>query len=164
VARVANRGNGQAASADAIEEALQLFRAGGGRITTARRLILTCLLAGEHPRTAADLASEVQALAPDVHISTIYRNLEELERFGLVAHAHLGHGPATYYLATQAHGHFVCRACGAVIEVPAQLFGALSEAAKLTYDFEIEPDHFAILGLCTSCITSGQPERLADGR
>ena len=37
--------------------------------------------------------------APDVHLSTIYRNLEELEHLGLISHSHLGHGPSSYLLA-----------------------------------------------------------------
>ena len=61
-------------------------------------------------RTAEELGAEVQAIAPDVHMSTIYRNLDDLERLGVVVHAHLGHGPATYHLAAGAHGHFVCEA------------------------------------------------------
>jgi Fe2+ or Zn2+ uptake regulation protein len=35
----------------------------------------------------------VQAEAPDVHLSTVHRNLEELERLGVVTHVHLGDGP-----------------------------------------------------------------------
>ena len=138
-------------SADRVETALQLLRAHGGRLTTSRRLLLGCLFASNEHRTAEELLSEVQSLAPDIHISTIYRNLEQLERLGVVVHAHLGHGPATYHLATEAHGHLVCESCGAVFEAPGRLFGSLARAAQTNYGFTVDPRHFAVLGQCVRC-------------
>lgn len=138
-------------STDSVEHVLGLLRSQGGRVTTSRRLLLQCLFeAGAH-RTAEELAAEVQASAPDVHLSTIYRNLDELERLGVVVHAHLGHGPATYHLATETHGHLVCESCGAMLEAPEDLFGALARAAARQYGFTIDPRHFAVLGHCATC-------------
>ena len=74
---------------------------------------------------------EVQAEDPDIHLSTIYRNLEELERLGVVVHSHFGHGPATYHLASSVHGHFVCEQCGTLIEAPDSFFDGLTKAAPV---------------------------------
>jgi Fe2+ or Zn2+ uptake regulation protein len=136
---------------DSVEEVLRLLRSHGGRVTTSRRLLLQCLFEGRAHRTAEELAAQVQASAPDVHLSTIYRNLEELERLGVVVHAHLGHGPATYHLATETHGHLVCESCGAMLEAPQDLFGALARAASHDFGFTIDPRHFAVLGHCAAC-------------
>jgi Fur family transcriptional regulator, ferric uptake regulator len=136
---------------DRVEEALDLLRARGGRITTSRRLLLQRLFETSAHRTAEDLAAEVQASAPDVHLSTIYRNLDELERLGVVVHAHLGHGPATYHLASDSHGHFVCESCGGMSEAPAALFGQLAKSARSRFGFRIDPRHFAVLGQCAAC-------------
>jgi len=134
-----------------FERVIDRLRARGRRITTPRRLLLHCLLEGpEHP-TAEDLAAEVHARAPDVHLSTIYRNLHDLERLGVVVHAHLGHGPATYHLAPVGHGHLVCAHCGGTVEVPAELFASLAEAARQRFGFCVDPAHFAVLGTCRSC-------------
>jgi Fur family transcriptional regulator, ferric uptake regulator len=140
-----------APDSDPVDEVLELLRAHGGRITTSRRLLVRCLFEESGHRSAEELASEVQTLAPDVHVSTIYRNLDELERLGVVVHAHLGHGPAIYHLASETHGHLVCEACGLMIEAPADLFGALGDAARSNYGFAIDPRHFAVLGQCSSC-------------
>jgi Fur family transcriptional regulator, ferric uptake regulator len=143
--------------ADPVEEVLDLLRAHGGRVTTSRRLLLGCLFRGRRHRTAEELAAEVQASAPDVHLSTIYRNLDELERLGVVVHAHLCHGPATYHLATETHGHFVCETCGTMLEAPEDLFGTLAVAAERDYGFRIDPRHFAVLGHCAVCAPSAKP-------
>ena len=75
-------------------------------------------------------AEAVPRAAPDVHVSTIYRNLEELEELGVIAHSHLGHGPSSYLLASHAHAHFVCSECGAMIEAPDDIFRGLARAAE----------------------------------
>ncbi|MHB2028679.1 MAG: Fur family transcriptional regulator [Acidimicrobiales bacterium] len=134
-----------------IEEVLDLVREHGGRVTTSRRNLLRCLFDNTTHRTAEELAAEVQKLTPDVHLSTIYRNLDELESLGVVVHAHLGHGPATYHLASDSHGHLVCEQCGATFEAPEELFDELVAAAQRTLRFEVDVRHFSVLGRCGDC-------------
>ncbi len=134
-----------------VEDVLQRLRARGSRVTTPRRLLVESLVDARGHRTAEELAAEVQARAPDDHMSTIYRNLDELERLGVVVHAHLGHGPATYHLTPAAHGHLVCELCGVTVEAPDELFRSLAQAARSRFGFEIDPLHFAVLGRCEAC-------------
>jgi Fur family ferric uptake transcriptional regulator len=138
-------------NAGTVEEVLTLLRAQGCRITSSRRLLLHALFDAPGDRTAEDIADEVHSRAPDINLSTIYRNLDELERLGVVVHAHLGHGPATYHLATLAHGHLVCEQCGAVLEAPEDVFQELSRTAKTRFGFDVHPYHFAVLGRCRNC-------------
>ena len=136
---------------DAIEDVLALVRRHGGRATPARRLLLNALFGSRDHRSAEDLAAEVHALAPDVHLSTIYRNLEELERLGVIDSTRLGNGPATYHLASAAHGHLVCEKCGTMIEVPDEIFADLVRLAVTDYGFTINPHRFAVTGRCAEC-------------
>jgi Fe2+ or Zn2+ uptake regulation protein len=140
-----------ASGATSVDEALALLRAAGGRVTPSRRLLVQALFDTHGHHSAEELALAVQARAPDVHLSTIYRNLEELERLGVIVHAHLGHGPATYHLTSVAHGHFVCEGCGATIEAPDQVFRGLARTARAEFGFTIDPHHFAVLGRCAAC-------------
>ncbi|MBV9099543.1 MAG: transcriptional repressor [Candidatus Dormibacteraeota bacterium] len=138
-------------SGDALDTLVASLRREGVRITTARRLVLDALVRGTPHPTAEELLSSVRAMAPDVHASTVYRNLDELERLGVVVHTHLGHGPATYHLAADAHGHLVCEACGRALEAPPDLFGQLARGVKRRLGFTLHPYHFAVLGLCAGC-------------
>jgi Fur family ferric uptake transcriptional regulator len=146
-----------AGDAASVDEALALVRASGGRVTSARRLLLSALYANREHRSAEDLAAEVQGLAPDVALSTIYRNLEELERLGVIDRTPLGRGPAAYHLASSdhGHGHFVCEECGRMIEVPHDLFRGLADVARDTYGFVIDPHGFAVVGRCADCGPEG---------
>ena len=135
----------------ALEDALELVRQHGGRVTSSRRILLRTLFRSAGHRTAEELAADVQAEAPDIHLSTIYRNLEELERLGVVVHSHFGHGPATYHVATAVHGHFVCEDCGKLIEAPSSMFSGLAQEAATRFGFTIDPHHVAMLGRCAEC-------------
>jgi Fe2+ or Zn2+ uptake regulation protein len=107
--------------------------------------------------SAEALAEAVQERAPDVHLSTIYRNLEDLEELGVISHSHLGHGPSSYLLASHAHAHFICARCGTTIEAPDELFRGLARTARSTLGFTIDPHHFAILGTCARCGADPSP-------
>jgi Fur family ferric uptake transcriptional regulator len=139
-----------------VEEVLGRLRAEGGRITTSRRLLVRTLVERNEHATAEELATLVQAEAPDVHLSTIYRNLDELERLGVVSHAHLGHGPATYHLSTAAHGHLVCEDCGAMLEAPDELFDDFATLVAERYGFAVDSHHFAVIGRCAACAATQQ--------
>ena len=150
-AQVKSAGFALSPSGDEEEEALSRLRSAGDRMTTPRRLLVRCLFEASGHRTAEELAAEIQTHAPDVSISTVYRNLEELERLGVVVHLHLGHGPATYHLATEAHGHLVCRKCEIQVEIADGFFADLRRRAIADFGFAIDPRHFAVIGLCATC-------------
>lgn len=133
------------------EGILALLRAQGGRVTSCRRSILSALLGTAGHVTAETLTSRVQSTQPDVHESTVYRFLDELERLGVVDHVHLGHGPAVYHLARDAHHHLVCERCGTVVEVPVAAFDDLRRHLREDFGFSVQPRHFAVTGRCRDC-------------
>jgi Fur family ferric uptake transcriptional regulator len=137
---------------ETVDDVLAQLKEQGGRVTSSRRLLLHAFFDNAGHWTAEELAETIQAQAPDVHLSTIYRNLEELEKMGVIVHAHLGHGPATYHLASSAHCYLVCEECGNAFEAPDELLQSLSKSTKGQYGFEINPHHFAILGRCRDCL------------
>lgn len=140
---------------DTAAPILALLRANGGRVTTSRRAILeTFLAAGAHV-TAEALTAQVQATQPDVHESTVYRFLDELERLGVVDHVHLGHGAAVYHLASDVHHHLVCDTCGSVTEVPDDVFAELRARLQADFGFALQPRHFAVTGNCGACGPAG---------
>jgi Fur family ferric uptake transcriptional regulator len=151
VVRDAQAGTGPVTEHDTVDTVLAQLRERGGRATPARRLLLGALFGSGKHRSAEELTAEVQVQAPDVNISTIYRNLEELVRLGIVDRAHMGNGPASYHLASVAHGHLVCEQCGSMTEVPDELFAGLAHGASERYWFTVDPHHFAVAGHCTSC-------------
>jgi Fur family ferric uptake transcriptional regulator len=140
-----------------VDDVLASFRARGGRATPSRRALIDVLFHAEGHLSAEELAAAVEARVPGVNMSTIYRNLDDLQSLGVVVHSHLGHGPATYQLASTAHAHFICDNCGATVEGADELFQGLARTVKAKFGFSIDPHHFAILGRCSRCSTVATP-------
>jgi Fur family transcriptional regulator, ferric uptake regulator len=139
------------AGGDAIERTLGAIRAQGGRVTDQRRAILRVLFEQSDHVTADDLATLVHDRLPDVHVTTVYRFLETLEEMGLVAHVHLGHGPAVYHLTEHPHAHVVCDGCGAIGAIDAALLGRWSAQLQRSIGFVLVDQHFALAGRCARC-------------
>ncbi|HEV8115647.1 MAG TPA: Fur family transcriptional regulator [Acidimicrobiales bacterium] len=134
-----------------VDEILHRLREQGGRATASRRAILTALFdAGGHV-TADELTARVQAEAPDVHESTVYRTLDALADLGVVVHVHLAHGPAVFHLAENRHHHLVCEGCGAVTEVPDRALASLQRRLVRDLGFRLDGTHFALTGHCSRC-------------
>ena len=140
---------------DGAQELLDRLRAGGLRITAARRALVEALVAAGDAghATADDLADAVHRTHPDLHRSTVYRTLDALEQAGVVVHVHLGHGSAVYHLAEDRHLHLVCDACGDVVEVPESVLGPLRRRLATGFGFRLDAGHFALPGRCAACAT-----------
>lgn len=134
-----------------LDAVLDDLRRRGARVTTARRAVLSTLLAHDGHATADDIAAAVHAEHPEVHLSTVYRTLDAFEQLGVVAHVHLGHGRATYHLADELHHHAVCDTCGAVLQLPLSLFEGVAGRLLDEHGFVAAPHHFAVAGRCAGC-------------
>ncbi len=142
---------------DPLAEILSTIRGAGRRVTEAKRRLAEVLVVATSHRSADELTTAVQVLAPDVSTSTVYRLLDEFEELGIVVHSHLGHAAAVYHLAGTVHGHLVCQRCGATVEIPAAHFDALSRELVTTYGFLLDRHHVAISGTCAHCRESATP-------
>ena len=133
------------------DAALDRLRTAGHRITTARRLLLAVLSENHAHRSAEELAAAVQARAPRTNRSTIYRNLDELARLGLIDRTGIGGRPAAYHLAPADHGHLACETCGQITEIPAGLLDGLARELRDRYGFTLSQHCAAITGRCAGC-------------
>lgn len=133
------------------EELVDDLRRRGVRITAPRRAVLEALVeAGSHV-TADALHERVRARHPDVSHSSIYRTMDLLADVGIVTHVHLGHGPAEYHLADEAHSHLVCNGCGSVTEVDRSVSDPFADAVAERFGFRLDLRHFALTGWCRDC-------------
>lgn len=134
-----------------VDEALGLIRAQGLRVSATRRLVLDALFAAEVPLSAEDIAGAGED-PPRADLASVYRNLEALERLGLVRHVHLGHGPGLYALAATAEGqHLVCESCGRVEAVDVSELEDVLAIIRERFGFRARFSHFPLTGVCAQC-------------
>jgi len=132
---------------------LERLREKGFRRTPQRDMVLSVMHGLDAFATAEEIYQQVQALSSAVDISTVYRTLDLLQEFQLVAAADAGEGQRRFKLegAHEAHLHLICRRCGAVVGADIAPMDALVAHARERHGFVIEPDHLSIAGLCRAC-------------
>ena len=135
------------------------IHAHGYRMTPQREIVLDAVCEGDGHTNIDEIYQRVQARAPAINRSTVYRTLEFLQRLHLVVAADIN-GQTVYEIAqAQPHHHLVCLQCGAEIEIPHDDLQATIATILDKYGFEVETDHLVLTGYCKQC----RAERDGDG-
>ncbi|MCD8508419.1 MAG: transcriptional repressor [Candidatus Pacebacteria bacterium] len=87
---------------------------------------------------------DIHAYMPDADFSTIFRNIEQLAKEGIVKKVTVSKDHVLYELAHHAHDHFVCDDCGDVQEVDARPYIPLPQHIGSIADVVMR-------GTCTAC-------------
>ncbi len=98
---------------DATAEDAGRLRTAGLRATRPRLRVLRWLEANDGHHAADSIVA-----ATGLPKATAYHVLGQLGRAGLLLIAEAGSGRILYEAATAPHHHFLCVACGAIIDVP----------------------------------------------
>ena len=136
------------------EPLAERLRARGLRLTAQRQRVLAAVTALDHATPeliGARLREEAGPDGPVPDTSTVYRNLELLERLGLVWHTHLGKGAPVYHVAEHPHLHVVCSACGEVSSVDPGILDGAAERLAADHGFTVDVGHVALTGTCRAC-------------
>ena len=135
-----------------LESAIAVLRAQGLRISAARRMVLQALFAAQEPLSAERIAAEIEEPGIGLDVASVYRNLELLERCGIVRHVHLGHGPGLYALVGESEREYIfCEGCGEVRALAPKELDGVREAVRESFGYEARFTHFPIVGRCPKC-------------
>lgn len=121
------------------------------RHSAQRKALLNYLQSVKTHPTAAALFERLRREFPNLSLGTIYRNLDILQRQGLVRQL-IGEGRETRFdSALMPHGHFFCRICGQVEDFAWTGDGARRTAARLK-GRRVEEVKLEARGLCAKCV------------
>ena len=137
------------------EQAEDVLRAHGCRVTRPRVAVLRALIETGGTVDASTLAGRAQQHEPGIHEATVYRTVHVLTEVGIASHVHAGHGPSLVRLAVQRELVAVCQDCGAIVAVPGDAVAALVAGMRAETGFTLEPGHFALEGVCSGCAACG---------
>jgi len=137
---------------------LKKLRARGLRLTPQREMVLSVLHELEGLATAEQVYERVQAISAAVDISTIYRTLDLLQEFDIVACIDTGDDQRRYELlgVHGPHVHLICRSCGKAIGIDVEEVRPLAEQIEAHHGFVSDLDHLSISGLCHECAQVAQ--------
>jgi Fur family ferric uptake transcriptional regulator len=142
---------------EALGDVAAAIRAGGGRLTAARRTILETLFEADAPISAEHIAARLDERGAGLGLTSIYRNLERLEALGVVRHVHLGHGPGLYSLVGGGDREYlVCERCNRVRAVEPAALDPVRDRIRRGFGYEARFSHFPITGLCPECAAASE--------
>lgn len=136
------------------------LRAAGLRVTRGRLAVVEALERRGGHRTADEVAREVAAAGGAIPRASLYHALAALVAGGVVLVADAGPGTTRYEVAGTWHHHLVCRACGAVVDVPC----VRGERPCLEPDLPgmaVDEAQVIFRGLCPACTARATGERAA---
>ena len=105
----------------------------------------------DHP-TAEMIYTALKENDPKLSLGTVYRNLRLLSELGQISRLPGEDGPDRYDGNMVHHGHFICRICGGIWDLPLgdvsdQTMDALRSCAATVEHMEITAK-----GLCPDCV------------
>lgn len=137
---------------DSLDDVLDAMRANGHRVSTACRLVLDALFGADGPISAQFIGEVSGERGAELDPASVYRNLERLEKLGVVRHVHLGHGPGLYTLIGSGGKEFVaCERCGRVTTLDPSDLDSIRAEIRERFGYTADFGHFPVIGLCAEC-------------
>jgi Fe2+ or Zn2+ uptake regulation protein len=128
-----------------------LLRTEGHRVTSQRLVMYRALREQDRHITADELLLLVAERLPGLSLPTVYATLDLFEELGLVRRLATNRGPVRFDSRTDPHHHTVCRRCGRVDDLSAQVKLGPAVAAARRAGFDAAGAELLVSGLCTGC-------------
>jgi Fur family peroxide stress response transcriptional regulator len=124
----------------------------GLRLTPQRDVLLRVLGATTGHPTADDLVRKVRKVLPSVSHATVYRNVQELVRAGLIGTLERSGAAVQYEVNADHHHHFVCDGCGQVWDVYLDQVAVTVDRKRTPLEgFRVDRRDVQLHGLCARC-------------
>lgn len=124
----------------------------GYKNTRSRRAILNILEHSDRPLTAEDIFIKAREYGSMVNLSTIYRNLELMEKNNLIEKTIINDGKARYELSGEKHRHhLVCINCNKMVTIENCPLEKLAKEVGHTTKFDITGHRLELYGVCPEC-------------
>ncbi|MBL8986318.1 MAG: Fur family transcriptional regulator [Gemmatimonadales bacterium] len=124
----------------------------GLRLTPQREVLIRVLSEAMGHPTADELVRQVREVLPTVSHATVYRNLQELVREGLLRTLDMAGAAVQFEINPDEHHHFVCRKCGQVWDVYLSAVDVRVNRRRTAIDgFRIDRREVQLHGVCAAC-------------
>jgi len=105
-----------------------------------------------HP-SAEWIYSSLKSEIPDLSLGTVYRNIAEFLREGLIISVGVVNGQERYDGTTNQHNHFICDECGSIIDIPYPVsLESIDQSVSETCGVKVMRHDLSFHGLCPNCI------------
>ena len=121
------------------------------RNTVQRQIILAVLQKlNTHP-TIEEIYEEIQKEHPAISKTTVYRNLRQLAKDGVIRQVSLPDGLERYDRLNTQHHHFKCIKCGGIFDVEIEHLEGIDGTIEEKYGFKVDRHDVVFTGVCLKC-------------
>jgi len=124
----------------------------GLRLTPQREVLLRVLSEVMGHPTADEMVQRVREVLPTVSHATVYRNLQELVREGLIGTLEVAGTALQFEVNPDDHHHFVCHECGHVWDVYLSSLDVRINRRRTELEgFHVDRRDVQLHGVCANC-------------
>lgn len=129
------------------------LKAGGKKLTKARKAILSVLEQSNLPITVADVHARLIKAGAEADLVTVYRNLAMLQELDLVNAVGFHEGQMRYEVrhGRAHHHHIQCRGCGKIIDLMLCPLKKLTKLIEEQTKFSVDGHALEFFGWCPQC-------------
>ena len=121
----------------------------GIRLTPQRRYVYEALMERRDHPTALEVFLRAKERMPSISLATVYNCLDALTESGLIRQVNCDRSSSRYCPNLVPHGHFFCKGCGAVFDVPVN--PATQPAWEVPSGADVSHVEITLRGMCPAC-------------
>ncbi|MEI7957776.1 MAG: Fur family transcriptional regulator [Verrucomicrobiota bacterium] len=121
----------------------------GIRLTPQRRYVYEALMEKRDHPTALEVFLRAKERMPSISLATVYNCLDALTESGLIRQVNCDRASSRYCPNLVPHGHFFCKECAAVFDVP--LKPSLEETWEVPAGTLVSLAEITLRGMCPAC-------------
>ena len=121
------------------------------RNTVQRQIILVALQRMDTHPTIEEVYVEIQKEHPAISKTTVYRNLRQLAKEGVIRQVSLPDGLERYDRLNIKHHHFKCSKCGGIFDVEIEYYEGINRKMEEKYGFQVQRHDVVFTGICLKC-------------
>ncbi|EUJ36265.1 peroxide-responsive transcriptional repressor PerR [Brochothrix campestris] len=136
---------------DHLQEAIDVLKHRGVRITPQRRAILNFLIEAHTHPTADEIYKALAPNYPNMSVATVYNNLHVFKDAGIVKELSYGDVSSRFDFASHEHYHAICDNCGKIVDFSYPGLEEVESLAAHVTGFAISRHRLEVYGLCDEC-------------
>ena len=121
----------------------------GIRLTPQRRHVYEALMATHDHPTALEVFMRAKKEMPSISLATVYNCLDALTEGGVIRQVNCERASSRYCPNLIPHGHFFCKECGVVFDIP--LKPSLEASWEVPSGTFVTHAEINLRGTCGSC-------------
>ncbi|MFV9511373.1 Fur family transcriptional regulator [Tepidibacillus sp. LV47] len=134
-----------------LNEAINILKNNGIRITPQRHAILTYLYQTNSHPTADEIYKSLEEKFPNMSVATVYNNLRVFKEANLIQELSFGDNSSRFEINISKHYHIICKKCGRIEDFSYPCIMDIEKIAEEKTRYKIDSHCVEVYGFCQDC-------------